>query len=168
MRIGCGYDVHAMVPGRKLILGGVEIPYPSGLLGHSDADVALHAIMDALLGAAGLGDIGKHFPDTDPEYQGVSSMVLLKEVQSLLQQKGYRVHNLDVVIVAERPKLAPYIETMCQNIAGVLGIERDRVNVKATTTERLGFTGREEGLAAQAVAMICDHGGELCAGSQVS
>lgn len=168
MRIGCGYDVHALVPGRKLILGGVEIPYPSGLLGHSDADVALHAVMDALLGAAALGDIGKHFPDTDPKYQGVSSMVLLKEVQSLLQQKGFRVNNLDVVIVAERPKLAPYIETMCQNIAGVLDIERERVNVKATTTERLGFTGREEGLAAQAVAMICDHGGELCAGSQVS
>ncbi|MCR6543927.1 2-C-methyl-D-erythritol 2,4-cyclodiphosphate synthase [Dehalobacterium formicoaceticum] len=168
MRIGCGYDVHALVPGRKLILGGVEIPYPSGLLGHSDADVALHAVMDALLGAAALGDIGKHFPDTDPKYQGVSSMVLLKEVQSLLQQKGFRVNNLDVVIVAERPKLAPYIETMCQNIAGVLDIERDRVNVKATTTEGLGFTGREEGLAAQAVAMICDHGGELCAGSQVS
>lgn len=164
MRIGCGYDVHALVPGRKLILGGVEIPYSSGLLGHSDADVAIHAIMDALLGAAGLGDIGKHFPDTDPEYQGVSSMVLLKEVQSFLQQKGYRVHNVDAVIVAERPKLAPYIETMCRNIAGALGIDRDRVNVKATTSEGLGFTGREEGIAAQAVVTILDLGGDLCAG----
>ncbi|MGI6678215.1 MAG: 2-C-methyl-D-erythritol 2,4-cyclodiphosphate synthase [Dehalobacterium sp.] len=163
MRIGCGYDVHALVPDRKLILGGVEIPSSLGLLGHSDADVASHAIIDALLGAAGLGDIGKHFPDTDPRYLGVSSMALLKGVHAMLQERGYQVNNVDTVIVAERPKLAPYIDAMCKNIASALHIDRERVNVKATTTERLGFTGREEGMAAYAVVTLRDLGrGNIC------
>lgn len=154
MRIGTGYDVHRLVSGRKLILGGVEIAHALGLDGHSDADVLLHAIKDALLGAAALGDIGRHFPDTDNQYKGASSLVLLKKVRQLLAEKGYEAYNIDATIIAEKPKLAPYIEQMNQNIAAALEINWDQVNIKATTTERLGFTGREEGIAAQAVATI--------------
>lgn len=153
-RFGMGYDVHRLVEGRKLILGGVEIPWEKGLLGHSDADVLLHAIADALLGAAALGDIGKHFPDTDDKFKGVDSMKLLAEVVRLLREKGYRVGNVDAAIVAQAPKLAPHIENMAGNIAKVLGVERDAVNVKATTEERLGFTGSGEGMSAYAVAGI--------------
>ena len=154
MRIGHGYDVHRLVPGRRLVLGGVEIPHEVGLLGHSDADVLLHAICDSLLGAAALGDIGKHFPDTDPKYKGISSVKLLKHVGQLLKENGYTVGNIDSTIVAQRPKLAPYIPQMRQVIAESLGIGVDQVSVKATTTERLGFEGREEGISSQAVAMI--------------
>lgn len=154
MRIGFGYDVHRLVEGRPLILGGVEVPHQRGLLGHSDADVLIHALMDALLGAAALGDIGKHFPDTDAKFKGISSLLLLKKVKELLQAHGYSVHNVDAVVVAERPKLASYIEMMCENIAKILEIDRRKVNVKATTTEGLGFTGREEGIAAHAVVII--------------
>ena len=157
MRIGTGYDVHRLVEGRKLILGGVEVPHLLGLDGHSDADVLLHAIKDALLGAAALGDIGRHFPDTNPEYKGVSSLLLLKRVRELIADKGYRVHNIDATIIAEKPRLAPYIAQMNQNIADVLEIGLDQVNVKATTTEGLGFTGRREGIAAQAVAAIASY-----------
>ena len=153
-RFGMGYDVHRLVEGRKLILGGVEIPWERGLLGHSDADVLLHAIADALLGAAALGDIGKHFPDTDDKFKGADSMKLLAEVVRLLREKGYRVGNVDAAIVAQAPKLAPHIENMAGNIAKVLGVERDAVNVKATTEERLGFTGSGEGMSAYAVAGI--------------
>lgn len=153
-RFGMGYDVHRLVEGRKLILGGVEIPWEKGLLGHSDADVLLHAIADALLGAAALGDIGKHFPDTDDKFKGADSMKLLAEVVRLLREKGYRVGNVDATIVAQAPKLAPHIENMAGNIAKVLGVERDAVNVKATTEERLGFTGSGEGMSAYAVAGI--------------
>ena len=153
-RIGSGYDVHRLVPGRKLILCGVEIPYEKGLDGHSDADVAVHALMDALLGAAALGDIGRHFPDTDERYRGISSMKLLAEVVSLLREKGLRTVNADVTIVAQAPKCAPYIEAMRRNLADALGLPPDRVNVKATTTERLGFEGRGEGISAQAVAAL--------------
>jgi len=154
VRIGYGYDVHRLVEGRKLILGGVEIPYKLGLLGHSDADVLIHAIMDALLGAAALGDIGKHFPDSDPKFKGISSLFLLKTVRELLEEKGYRTHNVDAVIVAEQPKLAPFMQGMCRQIALALEIETDQVNVKATTTEGLGFTGTGEGIGAHAVVTV--------------
>ncbi len=154
MRIGTGYDVHRLVPERPLILGGVNIPHTLGLLGHSDADVLLHAIMDAMLGAAGLGDIGKHFPDTDEKYKGASSLKLLEEVGKKLQEKGYVVENIDSTIIAQKPKLRPYIDEMEKNIAETLGIDVDRINVKATTEERLGFTGNEEGISSQAVCCI--------------
>ena len=154
MRIGQGFDVHQLVEGRKLIIGGVEIPYERGLLGHSDADVLLHAICDALLGAAALGDIGRHFPDSDPRYQGIDSRRLLREVMKLLKDKGYGIVNLDATIIAQAPKMAPHIEQMVANIAADLGVEVGCVNVKATTTEKLGYTGRGEGIAAQAVCLI--------------
>ena len=154
MRAGMGYDVHRLVEGRKLILGGVEIPYEKGLLGHSDADVLLHAIMDALLGAAALGDIGKHFPDTDEKYSGISSMKLLKHVAGLLEENLYIVENIDATIIAQKPKMRPHIAQMEENIASALGIERDRVNVKATTEEGLGFTGSGEGISAQAICAL--------------
>jgi len=160
LRIGQGFDVHALVPGRKLILGGVEIPFERGLLGHSDADVLLHAITDALLGAAGLGDIGQHFPDSDPHYAGADSRVLLREVASKLKQAGYSVANVDATIIAQAPKLAPYTAQMTANIAIDLGIEISCVNIKAKTTEKLGFTGRGEGIAAQAVALIAQAAAE--------
>lgn len=154
LRIGMGYDVHRLVEGRKLILGGVEIPYLQGLDGHSDADVLLHAIKDALLGAAALGDIGRHFPDTDMRYKGVSSMLLLERVKEILEEHGYAVNNVDATIVAEKPKLASYIPIMNENIARVLKVENGQINVKATTTEGLGFAGKKEGIAAYAVATI--------------
>ncbi|MGF7186336.1 2-C-methyl-D-erythritol 2,4-cyclodiphosphate synthase [Desulfitispora alkaliphila] len=154
MRIGMGYDVHQLVPDRKLILGGVEIEWELGLLGHSDADVLLHAIKDALLGAAGQGDIGKHFPDTDPKYKGISSIVLLEYVGEILKNNNFKVVNIDAVIIAQRPKLAPYIEQMNQNIANALKIDVGNINVKATTTEKLGYEGRGEGISAQAVCLI--------------
>ena len=154
MRVGMGYDVHKLVEGRDLIIGGVRIPHTLGLLGHSDADVLLHAIMDALLGAAGLGDIGKHFPDTDPQYKGISSMKLLSHVAELIREKGYVVENIDATIIAQKPKMRPHIPQMEENIAGALGISTDQVNVKATTEEHLGFTGREEGMAASAVCLL--------------
>lgn len=154
MRIGHGYDVHRLVEGRKLILGGVDVPYAKGLLGHSDADVLLHAISDAILGAIGEGDIGRHFPDTDPAYKGADSIKLLQHVMGLADAKGYRVGNVDATIVAQRPKLAPFIEQMRQNIARALATDEDRVNVKATTTEELGFAGRGEGIAAYGVALL--------------
>lgn len=154
MRIGSGYDVHRLVEGRKLIMGGVEIPNEKGLLGHSDADVLLHAICDALLGAAGLGDIGHHFPDTAPEYRGISSLALLAEVHRLLTDAGFSVNNIDATIVAERPKMAPHIPAMVANIASAVKAGQSTVNVKATTTEGLGFTGRGEGIAAYAVCTI--------------
>lgn len=154
MRVGMGYDVHKLVEGRDLILGGVKVPHTLGLLGHSDADVLLHAIMDALLGAAALGDIGKHFPDTDPAYKGISSLRLLEQVAGLLEEKGYVIDNIDATIIAQKPKLRPYMEQMEQNIAKTLGISPDQVNVKATTEEGLGFSGREEGIASQAICML--------------
>lgn len=154
-RIGHGYDVHRLTENRKLILGGVQIDYEKGLLGHSDADVLLHAVSDALLGAAALGDIGQHFPDTDPAYEGADSLRLLSLVVSLLEEKGYAVGNIDATIIAQRPKLAAFLPDMIQNIASVCHIAPDRVNVKATTEEKLGFTGRGEGIAAHAVALIC-------------
>ena len=154
MRIGCGYDVHCLVAGRKLVLGGVEIEHETGLLGHSDADALLHAICDALLGAAGLGDIGRHFPDSDPAFKGISSLKLLERTVALLAQSGWRIGNIDATVVAQRPKLAPHIPRMRVNIARCCGIEETLVNVKATTTEHLGFAGREEGIAAQAVALL--------------
>lgn len=154
MRIGMGYDVHRLTEGRDLILGGVKIPYEKGLLGHSDADVLLHAVMDALLGAAALGDIGKHFPDTDPAYEGASSMRLLEHVGKLLEERLYVVENIDATIIAQRPKMAPHIEEMRRNIAAALHLESDQVNVKATTEEGLGFTGTGEGISAQAVACL--------------
>jgi 2-C-methyl-D-erythritol 2,4-cyclodiphosphate synthase len=154
MRIGSGYDVHKLVEERKLILGGVEIPHGKGLLGHSDADVLLHAIMDALLGAAALGDIGKHFPDSDGEYKGADSLKLLSKVLYLISQKGYCIINVDATIIAQKPKLAPFIPKMCENIACVLEINMDQVNVKATTEEGLGFTGAKAGIAATAVCLI--------------
>ena len=153
-RVGCGYAVHTLAADRKLILCGVEIPYESGLLGHSDADVALHALMDALLGAAGLGDIGRHFPDTDMKFKDTDSMLLLRQVVGLLQKHGWQINNADVTIMAQRPKLAPYIEQMAANIAREMRIERSAVNVKATTTEKLGFVGRGEGMASEAVVSI--------------
>ncbi len=154
MRVGFGYDVHKLVEDRKLILGGVEIPYEKGLLGHSDADVVTHALMDALLGAAALGDIGKHFPDTDPEYKGANSIKLLEYVVKLLDNKGYKIKNVDCTIIAQKPKLAPYIESIREIYAKAMGIETDCVNVKATTTEKLGFEGRGEGISACAVCTI--------------
>ena len=154
MRIGHGYDVHRLVEGRKLILGGVEVPHTLGLLGHSDADVLTHAVMDALLGAAALGDIGRHFPDTDPAYAGADSLKLLDHVVELLEEKGYQVGNVDATILAQKPKMAPYIEKMRDNLAARMKVEPDQVNVKATTEEKLGFTGAEEGIAAHAVALL--------------
>ncbi len=154
MRIGHGYDVHRLTEGRKLMLGGVEIPYEKGLLGHSDADVLLHALMDALLGAAALGDIGKLFPDTDEQYRGADSRVLLREVTRRLAAEGYTIGNVDVTLIAQRPKVAPYIPQMRQNIAEDIGVELSQVNVKATTEEHLGFTGSGEGMAAHAVALL--------------
>ncbi|MDD6796980.1 MAG: 2-C-methyl-D-erythritol 2,4-cyclodiphosphate synthase [Clostridia bacterium] len=154
MRVGMGYDVHKLVEGRKLIMGGVEIPYEKGLLGHSDADVILHAIMDALLGAAALGDIGKHFPDTAPEYEGASSIELLKAVGNMLEENNYVIENIDGTIIAQRPKMRPYIDDMRKNISDALNIDISQVNVKATTEEGLGFTGSGEGISAQAVASI--------------
>lgn len=154
MRIGHGYDVHALATNRKLIIGGVEIPYELGLLGHSDADVLLHAVCDALLGAAALGDIGKLFPDSDERYKGIDSMLLLKHVVSLLASKGYRTVNIDATVIAQKPKLAPYIEDMKSNIATALNTEADNVNIKATTEEKLGFTGRCEGISAHCVCLI--------------
>ncbi len=157
MRIGTGYDVHKLVEGRKLILGGIAIPFEKGLLGHSDADVLLHAIMDALLGAAALGDIGEHFPDTDEAYAGADSRVLLREVKRILTGHHYKVVNIDATVIAQRPKLRPYIEEMRANIASDLGLEPGAVSVKATTEEHLGFTGRGEGISAQAVCLIESH-----------
>lgn len=154
MRIGMGYDVHKLTEGRRLILGGVEIEHSLGLLGHSDADVLLHAIADALLGAASLGDIGRHFPDTDEQYKGISSMLLLERVYGLIASKGYRIGNVDALIVAQKPKLAPYIGKMNENIARVLQCEAEQINVKATTTERLGFEGKEEGISSHAVVLL--------------
>ena len=157
MRIGMGYDVHKLVPDRKLILCGVEIPHHLGLLGHSDADVCAHAIADALLGAAALGDIGKLFPDTDPAYEGADSMQLLKRVGNLLDDFGYTIGNVDATIIAQNPKLAPYRDQMRQNVARVLAIPVDCVSIKATTEEHLGFTGREEGIAAQAICLLSEY-----------
>lgn len=154
MRIGHGYDVHALVPGRKLILGGVEIPYDLGLDGHSDADVLLHAVMDALLGAAGLGDIGLHFPDTDMRYKGADSRKLLEHVGRLLEEHGFAVGNIDVTMIAQKPKLRPFIPKMQENIAATLGIDPGRVNVKATTEEHLGFTGEGKGMSCHAVCLL--------------
>ena len=154
MRIGHGYDVHKLVEGRDLILGGVKIPHEVGLLGHSDADVLLHAVSDALLGAAGLGDIGKHFPDTDPQYKGADSLKLLQIVGERVAEAGYRVSNIDVTMIAQRPKLRPHIAQMEQNIALALNLETARINVKATTEERLGFTGEELGMACHAVCLL--------------
>ena len=154
MRVGMGYDVHRLTENRDLILGGVKIPWEKGLLGHSDADVLIHAIMDALLGAAALGDIGQHFPDTDPAYEGISSVKLLEHVAALLEEKGYGVGNIDAVIIAQKPKMAPHIPMMKENIAEALHIDPDCLNIKATTEEKLGFTGREEGIASQAVCLL--------------
>lgn len=153
-RIGQGFDVHQLVEGRKCIIGGVEIPYEKGLLGHSDADVLLHAITDAILGALGEGDIGRHFPDTDQAYKGADSSLLLKEVWKLAKEKGYQLGNVDGTIIAQKPKMAPYIGAMREKIASLLETELDRVNIKATTTEKLGFTGRGEGIASQAVVLL--------------
>lgn len=153
-KVGIGYDVHALVEGRPLILGGVEVPYERGLLGHSDADVLTHAIMDALLGALALGDLGKHFPDTDERFRGISSIQLLEHVVKLLDERNYRLGNLDCILVAQRPKLAPYILAMRETLAKVLKTDMDNVSVKATTTERLGFEGREEGMSAQAIVNL--------------
>ena len=154
MRVGMGYDVHKLVEGRKLILGGVEIPYEKGLLGHSDADVMLHAVMDALLGAAALGDIGLHFPDTDPKYKGASSITLLEHVGRLLEENGYVIENIDATIIAQRPKMRPHIDQMRENMAKALKIDVDQINVKATTEEGLGFTGSGEGISSQAICAI--------------
>lgn len=154
MRVGMGYDVHRLVEERKLILGGVEIPYEKGLLGHSDADVLLHAIMDALLGAAALGDIGKHFPDTDPAYKGISSIKLLEHVGKLLEEQNYVIGNIDATIIAQRPKMAPHIPQMRANVAKALQIEKSQVNIKATTEEGLGFTGTGEGISSQAICAL--------------
>jgi 2-C-methyl-D-erythritol 2,4-cyclodiphosphate synthase len=154
MRVGFGYDVHAFVTGRPLFLGGVQIPHTHGLLGHSDADVLLHAICDALLGAAALGDIGRHFPDTDPAYKGISSLLLLQRTASLVTERGFRIKNVDSTVVLQKPRLSTYIDRMVEEIARAMGLPGNAVNVKATTTERLGFTGREEGVAAYAMALI--------------
>ena len=154
MRIGTGYDVHKLAEGRKLIIGGVEIPYEKGLLGHSDADVLVHAVMDALLGAAALGDIGKHFPDSDPKYKGADSLMLMREVRRILSENGFEVGNVDATIIAQAPRMSPHIDTMRRNIADALGLDVSQVSVKATTEERLGFTGRGGGIPAQAVALI--------------
>ncbi len=153
-RIGNGYDVHRLVEGRKLVLGGVEVPHDKGLDGHSDADALCHAICDALLGAVGAGDIGRYFPDTDPQWKDISSLVLLEKVGQVVKERGYKISNTDATIVAQQPKLAPYIDRMKQNIAKALAIRPAQVNVKATTTDKLGFPGREEGIAAEAVALV--------------
>jgi 2-C-methyl-D-erythritol 2,4-cyclodiphosphate synthase len=154
MRIGQGFDVHPLVPGRKLVIGGVDIPNEKGLDGHSDADVLLHAVCDALLGAACLGDIGRHFPDTDLRYKGADSRMLLREASRLVQEAGYRIVNIDATIIAQAPKMAPHIPAMVNNIAGDLGLSRGQINIKATTTEGLGYTGRGEGIAAEAVVLL--------------
>lgn len=154
MRVGIGYDVHKLVPNRDLIVGGVKIPHSLGLLGHSDADVLLHAIMDSLLGAAALGDIGKHFPDTDDRFKGISSIKLLNEVNALLNKNNYKIENIDATIIAQSPKMAPYITSMRQNISEALNISIEQINVKATTEEGLGFTGTEEGISSQAICLI--------------
>ena len=155
MRVGIGYDVHALAKDRDLILGGVKIDYEFGLMGHSDADVLVHAIMDAMLGACALGDIGRHFPDNDNSYKNIDSMLLLERVNELINQKGYYINNIDAVIIAQKPKLMPYIDTMKNNIADLLKVDRDCVNIKATTTEKLGFEGRMEGISSQAVCTVC-------------
>ena len=154
MRVGMGYDVHKLVENRKLILGGVEIPYEYGLLGHSDADVLVHAIMDALLGAAALRDIGRHFPDNDPAYEGADSIELLKKVGEMLEERMYLIENIDATVIAQKPKLLPYIDTMVKNVAEALHLKEDQVNIKATTEEGLGFTGKKEGISAQAICCI--------------
>lgn len=154
MRVGMGYDVHKLVKNRKLILGGVEIPYEYGLLGHSDADVLVHAIMDALLGAAALRDIGRHFPDNDPAYEGADSIELLKKVGEMLEERMYLIENIDATVIAQKPKLLPYIDTMVKNVAEALHLEEDQVNIKATTEEGLGFTGKKEGISTQAICCI--------------
>lgn len=154
MRIGIGYDVHQLCENRKLILGGVEIPFERGLLGHSDADVLIHAIMDAILGALGLGDIGKHFPDKDPAYSGISSVKLLQRVTQLMKQNGYKIGNVDAVVIAQRPKIGPHFPAMKEILAGAMECDPERINLKATTEEKLGFTGREEGMAAEAVCLL--------------
>ncbi|UCD84678.1 MAG: 2-C-methyl-D-erythritol 2,4-cyclodiphosphate synthase [Deltaproteobacteria bacterium] len=154
MRIGFGYDVHRLTEGRKLILGGEQIPYPQGLAGHSDADVLLHALADAILGAISEGDLGRHFPETDPDYQSISSMIILDQVNNLAKQKGFTPSNIDATIVAESPKLEKFIPAMVENVARILGTEKDQINIKATTTEGLGFSGRGEGMAAYAVVML--------------
>lgn len=154
MRVGQGYDVHKLAPERDLVIGGVNIPWKMGLLGHSDADVLLHAVMDALLGAAALGDIGRHFPDTDPEYKGISSLRLLSHVSDLIRENGFSIGNIDATIIAQKPKMAPYIEQMKKNIAETLSMDETRINIKATTEEGLGFTGRGEGIAASAVCLL--------------
>ena len=156
MRVGMGYDVHKLTEGRKLILGGVDIPWEKGLLGHSDADVLIHAVMDALLGAAALGDIGKHFPDTDPAYKGISSIKLLVHVAGLLRENGYEVGNIDATVIAQKPKMAPHIPQMRRNMAEALGISESKLNIKATTEEGLGFTGRGEGSASQAICLLTE------------
>ena len=155
IRVGMGYDVHKLTEGRDLVLGGVTIPWELGLLGHSDADVVVHALMDAILGAAALRDIGRHFPDTDPQYKGISSILLLKKVGELLKEKGYRIVNLDATIIAQKPKLLPYIDTMIRNVAEALEIKENQVNIKATTEEGLGFTGTLQGISSQAICAIC-------------
>lgn len=154
MKIGIGYDVHQLVDNRKLIIGGVDIPYEKGLLGHSDADVLIHAIMDSILGALGKGDIGKHFPDTDEQYKDISSLVLLKKVYDIMNEEKYKIGNIDSIIVAQRPKMASYIDDMKKNIADVLNCDVSKINIKATTTEKLGFEGREEGIAAYSVCIL--------------
>lgn len=154
MRVGMGYDVHKLTKGRELILGGVQIPWELGLLGHSDADVVVHAIMDALLGAAALRDIGRHFPDTDPQYKGISSILLLKKVGELLKEKEYEIVNIDATIIAQKPKLLPYIDTMIENVAKALELSADQVNIKATTEEGLGFTGTMQGISSQAICAL--------------
>lgn len=154
MRIGMGYDVHRLVEDRKLIIGGIEIPHIKGLLGHSDADVLIHAIMDSLLGASALGDIGKHFPDTSAKYKGISSLLLLKKVGELLSEEGYKIVNIDATIIAEKPKMAPHIPSMLKKVANALGIDENRINIKATTEEGLGFTGSGEGIASQSICLI--------------
>ncbi|MBT5028520.1 MAG: 2-C-methyl-D-erythritol 2,4-cyclodiphosphate synthase [Nitrospinaceae bacterium] len=154
LRIGNGYDVHRLVEGRKLILGGVEVPHSLGLDGHSDADALVHALCDALLGALGAGDIGAYFPDTDPQWKGISSLLLLKEVMRMCREKGFELANADTIMVAQKPKLAPHLPQMIKNMAATMNVESERINIKATTTEKLGFAGREEGIAAYAVALL--------------
>ncbi len=162
MRIGIGYDVHKLVEGRKLVLGGVCIPHEKGLLGHSDADVLLHAICDALLGAAALGDIGRHFPDTDSKYENIDSMILLKNVCDMIYEKGYHISNIDATIVAQKPKISPHIDAMIKNIAKCMNVETGQVNIKATTTEKLGFEGRLEGISSHCVCLLEERVDEKC------
>ena len=167
MRVGMGYDVHKLTEGRDLILGGVNIPWDKGLLGHSDADVVVHAIMDALLGAAALRDIGRHFPDTDPRYKGISSILLLQHVGKLLEENMYVINNIDATIIAQKPKLLPYIDAMIQNVAQALHLEENQVNIKATTEEGLGFTGAGEGIAAQAITLLTE-AADYCYDSKIT